>query len=161
MTKTSPFAFQMKSQETTHARCESALRSSAGPRGRRSGGATNPRSRATWSQAARHRRDVRVGGSEPRFPVRFPGYGLIPYKSSIKFTVRIHSSIMLNATSRSSAFAGSTHSSPGAVPGAGESQRALKLCVDEPVDAIPVRAAAQSASHNARPRAHLRQRRHA
>jgi len=41
------------------------------------------------------------------------------YKSSIKFTVRIHSSIMLNATSRSSAFAGSTHSSPGALPGAG------------------------------------------
>ena len=51
--------------------------------------------------------------------------------------------------------------SMGAVPGAGESQRALKLCVDEPVDAIPVRAAAQSASHNARLRAHLRQRRHA
>jgi len=46
-------------------------------------------------------------------------YGLSPYKSSIKFTVRIHSSIMLNATSRSSAFAGSTHSSPGALPGAG------------------------------------------
>ena len=52
-------------------------------------------------------------------------------------------------------------SSLGAVPGAGESQRALKLCVDEPVDAIPVRAAAQSASHNARLRAHLRKRRHA
>jgi hypothetical protein len=51
--------------------------------------------------------------------------------------------------------------SMGAVPGAGESQRALKLCVDEPVDTIPVRAAAQSASHNARLRAHLRQRRHA
>ena len=52
-------------------------------------------------------------------------------------------------------------SSLGAVPGAGESQRALKLCVAEPVDAIPVRAAAQSASHNARLRAHLRKRRHA
>ena len=55
------------------------------------------------------------GGSEPVSP----GYGLSLYKSSIKFTVRIHSSIMLNATSRSSAFAGSTHSSPGALPGAG------------------------------------------
>lgn len=63
----------------------------------------------------------RTGGGASRFPGRTESrmYGLSLYKSSIKFTVRIHSSIMLNATSRSSAFAGSTHSSPGALPGAG------------------------------------------
>ena len=77
---TSPFAFQMKSQETTHARCQSALRSSAGPRGRRSGGATNPRSRATWSQAARHRRDVRVE-ERAGFPRR--SYGRVAYQPGL------------------------------------------------------------------------------